>query len=185
MPTLTTPTVAEARPVTAQQRDKALEILDRMRLIVLNDGVQAGAYDHGLLNHELAEKSRKEAPCGGRRYCGIGAGLVAAGIYPQERAWSDGIGAWKHPGNYPGFLSRRPALRLVRDTLEEVAARYGVRMGTFDEARLAEWDTLDDGSIFENLIEGAGVFQDPQTGRPILLRMLTSARRQIEQAPVR
>lgn len=103
--------------------EKALETLDNMRQIVKNEQLKRGEYVSQEKDDELAAQG---AICGGHKACLLGTTWLGYGIKPIIQ-----MGHYYGPEvELPGiedeetraiFLKRRPALKLVYETLNELA----------------------------------------------------------------
>lgn len=160
-----------------KDKDKALKTLAGMREIVKNDMLVAGMFvDESLIEggdpRAIALRDSGSV-CGGHRYCGIGAALIAHGISHIDQGgrdrWNRYIYDWRHH-----YTVDDRALDLVRAALEGTAERYA--------RRYALRIDLTWGSRLEGLIEGNPIFANPETGRPILLLMIRSAEAHVRRA---
>src|SRR3954470_25080319 len=104
-------------------KQKALEILDNMKLIVKRGRLKHDEY----VSDEVADRKLHEtgAICDGRNYCMIGTLWVAGGVKP-EIGWGiwGGLNATLESVSQPdrpAFLKHRPDLKLAYDALNEAA----------------------------------------------------------------
>jgi hypothetical protein len=104
---------------------KALSTLDNMKTIAENEMLIRGTYvDTVVVNDDL-----RGAPCGGHRACLIGSMFLAHDPVPKVLRRKEGerqLGELfdsMAPSNRVFWMESRPALRLVYDTMDEIAAK--------------------------------------------------------------
>lgn len=169
-------------------RKSALKALDGMEEIVTAEMLMRGEY----FSSYVADPSRKQAICGGRKFCAIGALWQGAGIglirEPRERdnivitvlpgametVWRDYLTPNNHQSR-ADFLVRRPGLRLALDTLDAVAQEFAADAG-LDLSR------GDYASAMEALFEGEDEDGDFYVNSEDLLDIIRAARREIVAA---
>lgn len=154
--------------VAESTREKALKALDGMAEIVRKERLVRG--DYVSKDFDLTMST---AICQGHRYCAIGSLWAGAGVKVKRHTWHVEL-----PGVYEDdrveFMARRPGLRLAYAELNAAAERYAKRH------RISLNDAEDDehfAAPAEALFE-----QRKQVGRPELLRIIASARRQVKAA---
>jgi hypothetical protein len=150
-----------------------IEVLDRMRSIVEHEMIQHDVYiSQSVVDRELAAQG---AVCGGHRVCAIGALYLAAGVGIKQNEnggrWLPGVS----PHDRHDFMFNKPTLRLVYDTLNEVALDAANERGI-----LIAWIGNEHGGL-ESLFEWGdhvrGRLRVSRMERELLLEVIDEAKR--------
>ncbi len=157
--------------VSDRAREDALAALDGMARIVRRERLIRGDYVSDDFDPALSG-----AVCQGLRYCAVGSLWAGAGIKARcyemndYEAWFElpGVGQYERSE----FLRRRPGLRVAFAALNDAASRFIKRHPDIEP------DWYYDAPV-EALFETEG---DQKVGRPELLRIIASAKRQLKQA---
>lgn len=160
-------------------QEKALDTLDGMKEIVEHEMIERGSYSTAeIIDRDLYEKG---AVCGGRRYCAIGAMVVAYGIpshqesqgrYPWEQTVDFGMAV---SGGRRSYYKKHPGLDIAHDALNEAADQYAKQYGLGMPGGT---------SAIEDLFESNPFFDDTEEGRVVLCGIIDNAKAIILDEPI-
>lgn len=156
-----------------------LQVLDNMRSIVEREMLTHGQYITSfVVDEELASQG---AICGGHRACAVGSLWLAAGVKPNKDKWGEHTLPGVAADYRRDFLADKPTLRLVYDTLNEVAQDYITSHNlhiSFAWAHAGALESLFEGGSHRHTYDA----DEPAIDKSIMLELIDAAKRRIAPA---
>jgi hypothetical protein len=165
--------------------NEAINILNKMAIIVRNDMLTRGQYVSTTIDLELRDKG---AICGGHKACAVGSLYLAGGIKPHEvypgKSYNYFVlqGVDRH--ERAEFLAERPALRAAYDALNEAAKRFIDRhnLDLFDGERFEIGGLTQTNGWMELLFEAADIDGHVLDAQVELPKIINNAKRALRRS---
>lgn len=158
--------------MNARTREQGLKVLDGMREITRAEMLMYGDYIS-----DYVDPRRSGAVCRGHRACLIGSAYLSGGVAPEQmghRNWNlPGTGTYERQE----FLAHRHGLRVAIEALDKAAARKIARLSSHRQRRIRGFGGAD-----EIGAKAEGLFEIGKLGRTDMLRLISSARRDLVNA---